>query len=192
MTPSIRAFGGIVLAASLVGFSSLAIAQTQGGPPPPPSAEQRQAWMQHRQEHMQEMMDAHAKRLHDILNLRPDQDAALKTMLTTMKPMHDHDGMKNGGMKLEGRDGPEGMARLTTPERLDKMAARMAEHQAAFQQHAAAIKQFYAVLSPEQQRAFDALPGMMGGEHQMGPEGMEHHHMGPGGPGEHGGPGGPQ
>ena len=73
------------------------------------------------------------------------------------------------------------------------MASRMAEHQAMFERHAAALKSFYAALSPEQQRAFDALPGLMVGEHDhmghKGPDGMGMHGMG-GEPMDH--PGGPQ
>jgi protein CpxP len=122
---------------------------------------------------MHEMMEQHAKRLHDILNLRPDQDGALHTFLASMAPEHrDHEGMK--------RDRPDDMGTLTTPQRLDRMAARMSEHQAQFQARASAIRQFYAALSPEQQRAFDALPPMMMRGHRG---------MGPGGPGAPGGPG---
>ena len=61
-------------------------------------------------------------------------------------------------------------AAMTTPQRLDHMAAMMSEHQAAFQRHAEAVRRFYAVLSPQQQKAFDAVSGMM------------MHHMGRGGP----------
>ena len=181
--------GGAVLAASIAGCSTLAWAQADrpGGPPPTP--EQQQAWKQHHEQRLQDMMQMRARRIHDVLNLRPDQDAALKTLLSSLTPPH-HDESQGEAMR---RHGPEEMANLTTPQRLDQMAAHMAEHQAEFQRHAAAIKQFYAALSPEQQRTFDAVPELIGGHHHMGPDGpggMGHHdHMGPGGPG---GPGGPQ
>jgi hypothetical protein len=80
---------------------------------------------------------------------------------------------------------------MTTPERLDHMAAMMAkrdaEHQAEMQRRIDAVKRFYAVLSPEQKRAFDALHDRGG----MGPgdRGPGRHEGGPGdrsgGPGEH-------
>jgi len=58
-------------------------------------------------------------------------------------------------------------AALTTPQRLDMMVKKMAEHtakrEAAMQAHVTAIKQFYAALTPAQQKAFDALHGGMGG-----------------------------
>ena len=59
---------------------------------------------------------------------------------------------------------------MTTPQRLDEMAARMADRQARFQKVAAATKTFYAALSPEQRKVFDEMPMLMadrGG--RMGP-----------------------
>jgi protein CpxP len=43
----------------------------------------------------------------------------------------------------------------------------MAEHQAKFQHRADAIRTFYAALTPDQQRTFDAMHDMMG-HHGMG------------------------
>ena len=74
------------------------------------------------------------------------------------------------------------MEKLTTPQRLDKMRDMRAQHTAAAEKRDATVKTFYAALSPEQQKTFDA-------EHaRMGPRGGRHggHHGGPGG--EHGGP----
>ena len=71
------------------------------------------------------------------------------------------------------------MQNLTTPQRLDRMAARMAERQQRFAQHAAAVKQFYAQLTPAQQKAFDAMHH--GGKHKR----MMKRHMGGHGGGEH-------
>jgi hypothetical protein len=62
------------------------------------------------------------------------------------------------------------LAGMTTPERLDAMARmmdeRMTRMRERFQRHATAVKALYAVLSPEQRRTLDALPGLMG--HGMG------------------------
>ncbi len=67
--------------------------------------------------------------------------------------------------------------KLSTPERIDKMRAlrtqRMAEMAAAMDQRGEATKTFYAALSPEQQKTFDA-------EHKKrGPHGDRGHHEGP-------------
>lgn len=45
---------------------------------------------------------------------------------------------------------------LTTPERLDRMQALQAERSARFTRHAEATRSFYAQLTPEQQKTFDA------------------------------------
>jgi hypothetical protein len=121
------------------------------GAAPPVSAAAHEHWAEHRRERA----EAHAQALRAILNLRPDQEAAFRAFQAAMNPpgrpedMHKHHDQ-------------DGRRRLATPERLDRMAARMAERQAEFQRRAAAIKTFYAALNPEQQRAFDALPGLIG------------------------------
>ncbi len=129
------------------------------------SPEQRATWMHDRQE-------ARSKALHAILNLRPDQEAAFQAFQAAMTPpaREPHD-----------RGGQADAAEMTTPQRLDRMAERMAKHEAEFQRRAAAIKSFYAVLSPEQQRAFDAMSMLGGGGRGMG-RGRMGHGPGDGGP----------
>ncbi|MBX3481027.1 MAG: Spy/CpxP family protein refolding chaperone [Caulobacter sp.] len=119
-----------------------------------------------------------ARHLRDVLQLRPDQEPALQAFLAATKPQMDH-------MKMEFKPGADGKPStppkmMTTPERLDMQAKMMARHQAAFEKRAAAIKTFYAALSPSQQKAFDALHmGRMGGHrghgmkmmHRGGPDG---------------------
>jgi hypothetical protein len=149
------------------GFAALAAAfsvafavQAQDQAPPAPGAghspEQRAAWMQDRQE-------AHAKALHAILNLRPDQEAAFQAFQAAMAP--------SPGEHHEHMDKASAM---TTPQRLDMMADRMAKHEAEFRRRADAIKAFYAALGPDQQRAFDALSMMHGGGGGMGHGRMGH------------------
>ena len=119
---------------------------------------------------MHERQEAKAKALHDILNLRPDQDAAFQAFQAAMAP----------SSRMNRRDGQnhEAEAALSTPQRLDHMADRMARRQAEFQQRASAIKQFYSVLSPEQQRAFDALQALMGSGPQGHADGGARGHFG--------------
>ncbi|MDP3852187.1 Spy/CpxP family protein refolding chaperone [Phenylobacterium sp.] len=105
-----------------------------------------------------------AEHLRAALQLRPDQEAALKAFLGAHQPPAGERG------KFRERRGE--MAQMTTPQRLDAQKARMAEHQARFEQHAAATKRFYAQLSPAQQKAFDAL-GPRGGRGGHG--GGRHH-----------------
>jgi periplasmic protein CpxP/Spy len=207
-----RAIVGLIAAAALASVSAIALAQAAppaGSQAGPPTAEQRAAWHAKAEARMHEHTEMHARHLHDLLQLRPDQDAALQTLMAALASSHmDHMGdhhMGAGGPGHmdhhmgPGADGHDDFAKLTTPERLDKMAAMMSEHmarrQAEFQKHAAAIKAFYAVLSPEQKRAFDATPrhmfGGMHGRHDGEGHGGWGHHMGAGRPHGAGGPGAP-
>jgi hypothetical protein len=140
-----------------------AAAQAQDAPPPPhaPGQFRGQAQGQWR-EHMQAARAEHARILHDALAIRPDQEAAWQAFQAATTPAP-------GERKAwrEAHAGERGAAphAATTPERLDRMAQRLAEHEAAFQRHAAAVKTFYAVLSPQQQRTFDALAELGHGRH---------------------------
>ena len=185
-------------AAAVLCLSSSALAQEQASPPAAGAA------AHHGGDHA-EWRKAHearrAKLLHDILNLRPDQEAAFQAFQTDMsprRPEHKEWAEHKAGEHGAGERGMGGEQALTTPERLDRMAAfmskRMAERQAAFQHRADAIKRFYAVLSPEQKRAFDALHAMrggLGGAHGgEGPHGEGQGDRHEGGPGGHPGWGG--
>lgn len=46
---------------------------------------------------------------------------------------------------------------MTTPERLDAMRSRLDAQRGAFERQATATAAFYAALSPEQKRTFDAV-----------------------------------
>jgi len=169
----------LVLAAALAG--GVAFAQSAPPAPPPPPGGER---MHHEMgEHMRAMEEAKARDLHIALNIRPDQEAAWQAFGAAMHPHMD-------GERHEGRPDAAAMASMTTPQGLDMMEAKMAEHLAAFHRRNEAIKQFYAALSPEQQKVFDALArlhhremggGMMHGMHGHHGGGMEH---GEGGMGE--------
>ncbi|WP_421739946.1 Spy/CpxP family protein refolding chaperone [Caulobacter sp.] len=115
---------------------------------------------------------AHAQHLRDVLQLRPDQEGALKTYLEGSAPKAMHEMIK------EDRPDDDDNKPLTTPERLDRQAARMAEMAAMFQKRTAVTKAFYAALSPSQQKAFDALGPEMGGP-RMEMRRIETRHEGP-------------
>lgn len=149
MRSTFRMAASLVAFCALVGASSTSYAQPMGDHPAAPPESAREHGIH---AHMHRHGEAKAKALHDILNVRPEQEPAFQAFVSSMKPPVDRDEHKS-------RD--EARAPLTTPERLDRMTAHMAERQAAFQRHVEAVKQFYAVLSPDQRRAFDALTGMM-------------------------------
>jgi Spy/CpxP family protein refolding chaperone len=93
-----------------------------------------------------------AQHLRDVLQLRADQDGALKTYVDATTPKFEA-GRKEQGPKDGGRPEPADRKPPTTLERLDHMS-RMAE---AMQKRIAATRAFYNALSPSQQKAFDAL-----------------------------------
>lgn len=116
---------------------------------------------------MQAMMDKRHAALKAQLQLTPAQEAAWTTFTESHKAP--------GGMMGKQPAAMADMAKLTTPERMDKMkemrAQRMGEMAAAMDKRMEATKAFYAVLTPEQQKTFDAQE-MMGQGHAQGAQGM--------------------
>lgn len=106
---------------------------------------------------MQAMMEKRDAVLKAQLKLTPAQEGAWKTFVDARKPAAPAANLQ--------RPDPVEMAKLTTPERLDKMKTLREEHQkamtAAMTKHDEATRAFYAALTPEQQKVFDAvaLPG---------------------------------
>ena len=119
------------------------------------------------------MMKQHIEDLKTVLRLRPDQEAALQAFVAAHHPA---DGME----RREMHGGPDTKPQ-TTPERLAEMAKRDAARTAEHEKTRAALAKFYASLSPDQQRVFDALQRLQGPH--MGPHMM----MGGGMMGGHGG-----
>ncbi len=95
-------------------------------------------------EHRAEHMEQHHKKVHDALKLTPEQDVAWKKLVDSEHPMHKPEAGK-----------AEDWAKLTTPERAEKMLERMKTHEAAMASHIVVLKEFYAVLTPEQKKIFD-------------------------------------
>jgi len=115
------------------------------------------------------------------LKLAPEQEEAWNRFTQAMKPPAHPD---------TKRPDPAEMAKLSTPERIDRMSAlrkeRMDAMNAAMDQRDEAIKTFYAALNPEQKKTFDAEHARMGQQHARR-QGMQHR-MGRGGEGAPGKP----
>lgn len=136
------------------------------------------------------MQKQHMEDLKTVLRLRPDQEAALQAFMASHEPQRFE-------MKLPDP------ATTTTPQRLEQMAKHEDAMRAAHAKQREALAKFYAALSSDQQKAFDALHrlqghGGRGHGPMMGGPGMFMMHGGPGGGGNvmirreiHGGPGGP-
>lgn len=117
---------------------------------------------------MQAWMDKRQAELKGQLKLTAAQEGAWTSYTAAMKPPADL-------MAKRAADHAE-LAKLPTPERIDKMKALRAQHMkdmnTAMDQRGDATKAFYATLTPEQQKVFDAnaLP-RHGGPGHMGARG---------------------
>lgn len=145
-------------AGAVITVTAAGVAMAQ--PPVPPSPPTPPMGMMHGEHGMHRDPAAHAQHLRDVLQLRADQEGALKAYLDATAPKMAMESMKHG-------DDDNDDKALTTPERLDRQAAHMAKMAEAFQKRAAATRAFYAALSPSQQKAFDALGPRAGGPHVM-------------------------
>jgi periplasmic protein CpxP/Spy len=171
-----RSFVALIAAAALA-----APAFAQNEPSAAPDAHHPGGdWRQARQAHEARKLKA----LHDMLQIRPDQESAFQAFQTAVQPQPP--------AEQSQRPERQEMASLTTPERLDRMARMMADHEARrrarFERVSGAVKALYAALTPEQKRAFDALPALVGPEFGLGGGRMGHGgHMMAGGMGRHDG-----
>lgn len=153
------AFKSLVLAGMLATAGHAAFAADAPPPPPPGSG-----MAQHDPAKMHERMLKHMAALKAKLQLTATQESAWTTFTASMQPV--------------ARTGPRPdraeFAKLTTPERIDKMRAMRAERDAAMDKRTDATKAFYAALTPEQQKVFDAnaMPHFGPGDH--GSEGHPH------------------
>lgn len=125
------------------------------------------------QQHMQERMAKKMAKFKQELAITPAQEGAWNQWTAAMKPPADM-GQRMQQMKAQREE----MAKLTTPERIDRMRAMRNERQQAMGREMTAredaTKAFYAQLTPAQQKTFDAHAAKM---HQR----MEHRmHGGPG------------
>ena len=134
-----------IAATALLAAMALPVLAQQ--PPAAPAAPAKAAEGRHERHHG-DMAQRHAKRLADLkaqLKLTPAQESAWTTFTTAMQP-------GERPARLDRQD----MDKLTTPERIDRMRAMRAQHAAEADRRGEATKAFYATLTPEQQKTFDA------------------------------------
>lgn len=90
--------------------------------------------------------------LKDILQLRPDQEPALKAFLEATKP----ESRKDHLVRFD-----RGADTKTTAERLNEMEAALNAQQASMRARIQATRTFYNQLDEKQKKAFDAMPMLM-------------------------------
>ena len=162
-----RLIAAAMLAA--IGFAASAQPAPPAGPASAPAAREYRMG----QRDPAKMQAWAAKRLQALkatLKITPAQEGAWTTFSAAMTPPANL-----------ARPSRADFDKLTTPERIDKMRALRTQHMAEMDKRADAAKAFYATLTPEQQKTFDAQRmghghhGMRGG---MGMHGMnDMHHM---------------
>ena len=178
---SLFTVNSLVLAGLLATAGAGAIAQTTTNPqgdagvtaPTPQARPQARPQGEHMGRHDPAKMQAYmAKRQADMkakLKITPAQESAWTAFTAAMQPP---------ASMMGGRPGPDQRAemdKLTTPQRIDKMREMRTQRMATMDKRMDATKTFYAALSPEQQKVFDAEHAMRGGRHGGG------HHGGMGG-----------
>ncbi len=157
---------GLALA-GLMAAGASAMAQVN-----PPAASYSGPRSEHMGKHdpakMQAMMAKHQADMKARLKLTPAQESAWTAYTSAMQPP--------AGMAMRPSDAQRAeMDKLTTPERIDRMRAmraeRMTQMNAEMDKRGNAAKTFYAALTPEQQKVFDAEHPKRGGhgEHHGGP-----------------------
>lgn len=176
-----RALMAATLAAAFAGLSATAIAQnTTAAPAASTTTQQAQEGA------MEGQRDAkRAERMARMQKRMAEQQAVLKAELkitAQQEPAWNAFVARTAPEARPARQGPrEDWSKLTTPQRLDKMAAMKTERDARMTQRHDAIKSFYAVLSIEQQKVFDAK--QMQGYQRAGMKGhgkKHHQHHGGG------------
>ena len=171
-----RALMAAALAAAFAGLSATAIAQnTTAAPAAPATTQQAQESAQEGQRDAKR-----AERMARMQKHMAERQAALKAELkitAEQEPAWNAFVARTAPEARPARQGPrEDWSKLTTPQRLDKMATMKAERDARMTQRHEAIKSFYAALSAEQQKVFDAK--QLQGFQRAGMKGHGHHHHG--------------
>ncbi len=107
---------------------------------------------------MQERMQRRLEGFKRILQITPAQEGAFNTWAAAMQP--------SPQAMQQRRALREEIARMPTPERLDRMRQLRNERNAAMDRRFDATKTFYAQLTPPQQKAFDEASLRFLGGHQ--------------------------
>lgn len=129
-----------VLAAALAAVTFASQAQPSTDAKPPESGD-RPARMQER---ARQHVARRAAELKAQLKLSAEQESAWATYLAAMKPP-----------ARPVQPSAEDVARMTTPERLDRLRELRKQRDAEFDQREAATRTFYAALTAEQKKIFD-------------------------------------
>ena len=166
MTSALKSLNSFFLAGLLaaVGASAMAQVPPAGTAPAATAAEKRDGGHRMMGHHdpakVQAWMAKREAELKAKLKITPAQEGAWASFTTAMQPPAGMGQRQTPEQRAE-------FAKLTTPERIDKMQAmrtqRMTDIKTAMDKRGEATKAFYAALSIEQQKTFDAEHMKMAG-----------------------------
>ncbi|APW41107.1 Spy/CpxP family protein refolding chaperone [Rhodoferax saidenbachensis] len=155
-------FKSLVLAGLMASAGFAAYAQTAPAAPAGTPPARMQDGGRHRMDpaKMEQMMAKRSAELKAKLKITTAQEGAWTAFTTAMKPP---------ARDMQPRPDRAELAKLTTPERIDKMRALRAQHtndmNAAMDKRDEATKTFYASLNAEQKKVFDDEHARMGERH---------------------------
>ena len=139
----------LLVSVLLAGLGCAASAQSPGAHPP--------GGMPHHERmdpaRMQAMVAKRQAELKAKLKVTPAQEGAWASYAAAMQPPADMAARMSPENRKKMR---EEMEKLSTPERIDRMNAMRAQRDLEMAKRSEATKSFYAVLTPEQQKVFDA------------------------------------
>jgi protein CpxP len=133
----------IFIAVASLGLGTAALAASDPGAAPAGEGSHWGASGSHGAKFAERMAKRQAA-LHDKLNLSPAQEAAWKAFTDKLQAT----------APVEHESAPA--ATMTAPERADRMVAFLQTAQQRAAVRAQTVKEFYAVLSPQQQKVFDS------------------------------------
>lgn len=137
---------GLVLVALAM---SVAVSGAFAQAPAPSAPANHAAMAEKMQKRMQERMEKHRAMMHDQLKITADQEGAWKVFVeSTAQHMQKMMGERRAHQANET---------LSAPAILEKQLERSKEHMIVMQKQLDALKTFYAVLTPEQQKTFDTI-----------------------------------
>ena len=138
----------LVIGMTVIGLGSAIGAQAQETPAP---HQRHYAATKFDPAKRAEHMAQRQQKLHDALKLTPAQEPAWTTYIAAIKPQ-----------TPIGRVDRVSLKDLPAPERMEKRLALQKERHAHQESRLAALKTFYAVLTPEQQKTFDQATAHQG------------------------------
>lgn len=147
--------------ALLASFSLSSFAQTTAPAAPAAASAAKPERPMHKPGERMEHMKQRIEKLKADLKLTPAQQTAWNTYAAALKPAERPQRMEHDR---------EAFAKLTTPQRIDKMREMRAQRAAEGDRRGEATKAFYAQLDASQQKTFDAATL------RMGPHGMHRDH----------------